>query len=424
MAFNGVISVNYVIIGASAAGLSAAETLRRLAPDAEITLISREKEIAYSRCLLTYLLSGTISRDDIYFRSREALARLNLNIVSGTEVKGVNIEKREVSLSDGRQVHYDRLLAASGASPVIPDGIKGVSGQGVYTLRTLEDADRITKNLGEVSGAVILGDGLVSVTAAQALNSRGVKVTIVGIAPHILATFLDRRSAEILQEKLTASGIELMLGRTFAEVRRGADGKLKGVAASDGKEFQADIVIIAVGVKPEFSFLKDSGINSDRGLTVNEYLETSVPGIYAAGDVAQGYDRVRETIAWQPLWPNAVEQGRTAGYNMAGVEKCYGGCTNLNSLNIAGTPVICVGQANTDRPGLESFVLSDNGSTYEKIVFAGNKLAGFILLGKTEKAGVITSLVYQGDLSPTQKEKLLNRKFSYTSLSGLTPVGN
>lgn len=413
--------MHYVIIGASAAGISAAETLRRLDPDSEITVISKERDIAYSRCLTTYYISDRISRDKLYLRTTGQLDDLKIRLLTGITADEVNSKTREVRLSDGNVISYDRLLAASGASPVIPD-IPGIEGQGVYPLRTLSNAEEIKACLAKVTSAVILGDGLVSVTTAMALNSKGIKVSIVGIAPHILATFLDARAAQILQDKMKALGIDFYLGRSLREIHRDTAGNVTGAALTDGENISAGIVIVAVGVKPEFGFLKDTGVAAKQGILVNEFMESSLPGIYAAGDTAQGFDFVRQTPVWNPLWPNAVEQGTAAAYNMSGVRKPYAGCTNMNSMDIGGIPLVCVGTANVEQPDYESFVISGNDSTYEKLVFQGNRLVGFILLGKTEKAGVLTSLVSQDTISPTQKDKLLKGSFSFTSVVGLAPV--
>lgn len=421
MEFNGGVNVHYVIIGASAAGISAAKTLRRLDARSEITIISKEQDVGYSRCLSTYYISGRIPRNKIYICSSDEIANLNARILTGIEAVEVDASSKIVRLSDNNVVIFDKLLVASGASPIIPE-IPGLSGQGVHTLRTLGDAEAILSGLSYVRSAVVLGDGLVSITTAAALNSKGVKVSIVGIAPHILATFLDETAARLLQDKLTEIGIDLYLGQSCKEIHRTMSGGLEGVTITDGRKIDAEMVIIAAGVRPNTDFLPNTVISAGPGVQVNEYLETELPEIYAAGDVARCYDFVRNSSWWHPLWPNAVEQGQLAAYNMAGVRRPYQGCTNMNSLNIGGIPVICVGAANQDQPGQETFVLSRSNSTYEKLVFQGDKLVGFILLGKTEKAGVLTSLVFQAAVSPTQKEKLLNGNFSYAAATGLASL--
>jgi len=409
--------VHYVIIGASAAGISAAETLVRLDPDAVITVVSREKDIAYSRCLVTYYISGQISRDAVFIRSDEQLRASGVRFIAGTEAVGLDTEKRHITLTDASVISYDRLLVASGASPVLPD-IKGIKGLGVYTLRTIADADSIIAEITESKAVTILGDGLVAVTAAMALNKRGMCVSLVGIAPHILAGFLDSRAAGIIQNRMTEAGIRFYLGKSFSEVNRDAGGRLNSVTLSDGTSLEADMAVIAAGVKPELKVFGETAVAVEKGLLVDEFMETSVPGIYAAGDVAQAYDVVRNAPVWNPLWPHAVEQGRCAALNMAGRKVRYSGSTNMNSLNIGGISLVCAGIANSELPDYESLYVSDNNSTYEKLVFRNRKLAGFILLGKTEKSGVLTSLVKHETISPTQKDKLLGGHFSYTALTG------
>jgi len=410
--------VHFVIIGGSAAGISAAETLRHTEPGSDITIISQEPHIAYSRCLCTYYMSGRISRDDMFIRDAKQLDALKLKVMAPVAVMQVNTADHMVSLTNGDSVHYDRLLVASGSSPVLPD-IKGIEGESVYTLRTLDDADRIAAKMDKVASAVVLGDGLVSITAAIALNSRGLRVSIAGIAPHILATFLDEVSAQILQHKMSDLGINFHLGQSITEITRDINGKGTRVTLTSGVTIDAGMVVVAAGVKPNIAFMKDAGVKTDIGLLVNKYMETGVPDIFAAGDAAQCQDIVRNQPAWNPLWPNAVEQGRYAALNMSGHRKPYPGTTNMNSLNIAGIPVICVGIANTVDPLHETHFLMKGKTQYEKLVFHDNRLIGFILLGNTEKAGVLTSLVVQQRVSPTQKEKLLSGSYSYTGIAGI-----
>lgn len=410
--------MHYVIIGASAAGLSAVETLRRLDPDSVITVISKEKDIAYSRCLTTYFLAGRITRNNLYLRTPDDMQSLNAQIILGAEAVDADAQAKTVTLSDGKMVSYDKLLAASGATPIIPD-IPGIRGDGVYSLRTIVDADNIVSKLAGATSAVILGDGLVSITAALALHARGIKVSVVGIASHILATFLDYRAAEILQKKMNSLGIDLFLGRSFRELHRDRTGNFTGVTMTDGSYIDAGLAVIAAGVRPEYGYLQNLGISANPGILVNEFMESNIPDIYAAGDTAQAYDIVRGGPAWNPLWPNAVEQGLTAAYNMAGIPRAYDGCTNMNSLNIGGISAISMGITHGDSSDLETVVVTDRNSTYEKLVFSSNRLVGYILLGNTEKAGVLSSLVSKGEVSTTQKAKLLKGSFGYTSLAGL-----
>lgn len=411
--------MHYVIIGGSAAGISAAETLRLADSGAEITIISREPDVAYSRCLCTYYISGRIARDDMFIRNASQIAKLKADIIAPAEVVEVNSGIKAVTLANGDSIHYDRLLIASGSSPVIPD-IEGISGEGIFTLRTLADAERIAVKMTGVTSAVILGDGLVSISAAMALNSKGLRVSVVGIAPHIMATFLDEAAAKILQTKMSSLGINLYLGRSFSEIRRNAAGMISGVTLTSGEHIDAGMVIVATGVKPNTGFLKNTGVKTGIGIHVNEHMETGVHGIFAAGDAAQCYDFVRKAPTWNPLWTNAVEQGCYAAWNMAGISRPYPGATNMNSLNLAGIPVICVGAANVGDPSYEAHIITHNGTLYEKLVFRGSCLAGFILLGRTEKAGVLTALVARQNLSPTQKTKLLTGNFSYPKVAEIT----
>jgi nitrite reductase (NADH) large subunit len=415
--------VHYVIIGASAAGISAVETLCRLVPDAKITLISKEKDIAYSRCLTTYYISDKVSRDKLFIRSQEQLEGLGITIITGIEAVSVDVSAKSVNLSDGRKINYHRLLAASGSTPIVPD-IPGIEAKGIFALRKLEDAQNIHEYLPRTDSAILLGDGLVAVTTALALNSRGIKVSVVGIAAHLMATFLDQHCAEILQKTMVEMGIQFYLESTVKQIKLNQSGEISGIILDTGINVNAGLMVVAVGVKPELDYLANTGISTDIGIKVNDYLETNVEGIFAAGDAAQCFDYVRQKSWWNPLWPNAVEQGEIAARNMAGQKRAYIGCTNLNAVNIDKLSLICGGETNKKDKDNEEYVIKDLPGNYEKLVFSADRLIGFILLGNTEKAGVLTSLLMQKSITSTQKENLVSRKYNYVSLSGLVPLRN
>jgi len=410
--------VRYVIIGNSAAGLAAAEAIRRMDRTSSLTVISHEEGPAYSRCLSTYYLSGQIGRDRLWLNTPEYYRENNITLHDRCRIKAVHPGEKSVETEAGERIAYHKLLIASGAEPVIP-GIPGIDGAGVFPLRSLAHLDGIVQCLAATREAVVLGDGLVAVTAAQALAQRGIKVTLVGIADRILAQFLDHKAAAILQGRLIQAGVNLRLQNSVKEVLLDDGGRIKEVILTGGAGVNAQLMVVAVGVKPATGFLAGSGIACDHGVLVDELLKTSVDDVYAAGDVAQARDLLRGIPAVNPLWPNAVEQGKIAGLNMTGKGKVYPGSCKMNSVNLAGVPVIAAGITLPDSNGYEEHT-GDSGDNYMKLVLQNDRLAGFILLGDISKAGVLTGLMKEKTTLGDKKAKLLSGKFTYASLSGLT----
>lgn len=413
--------MRYVIIGNSAAGLSAAETIRNNDTTGEITIISDESCPAYSRCLSTYHLGGRLPREQLFIKNQDYYKKNSFSLKYGL-VTGVKTKENQLDLSTGEKIFYDRLLIASGGEPVIPE-IPGVEGEGIYPLRTIADLDGIVCTLDRVKEAVILGDGLVSITTAQALLQRGVKVSVAGIAGYILAQFLDAASAAMLEAKLKDSGVNLELKNSISEVLLDSNRQVRGVRLSDGRELPAQLLIIAVGVRPRISFLSGSGIVCDHGILADNHLETSVPGVFAAGDAVQAADLLRGKPLINPLWPNAVEQGGIAGANMCGMKKVYPGSCNMNSVNIAGISVIAAGITTPADSVCEEYVDDRKAyNIYNKLVFRDDRLIGFLLSGNTSNAGILLSLLKEQNPLGAKKAELLAGRNYYAKLSGLKNI--
>jgi nitrite reductase (NADH) large subunit len=308
----------YVIIGASAAGSSAAETLRRHAPKAQITVVSDEK-ITYSKPLLSYYLAGHLGEEQLFFRAPDFYERYGIQRIHARAV-GLRPEKSTVELSDGQNLQYDKLLLATGAAPRFPK-IEGIRREGVFGLRKLEDAQGILARLPSTKRAVVLGGGLVGLKAAAALKERGLSVTVLVDSPHVLSQMLDESSARIFEKIFEQNGVTIYTKAKPVAVL--GTQHIEGVQLASGEVVECDVVVVGKGVDPRLELLEGTPIRKDYGVLVDDYLRTSVENIYAAGDVAQARDVLRGEPWINALWPCAVEQGRVAALNMLGRAMSY-----------------------------------------------------------------------------------------------------
>lgn len=413
--------MRYVIIGNSAAGIFAAEAIRSLDRTGRVDIISDENYPAYARCLTSYYLTGQLTDEQMLIRPPEFYSRNELHLHTGQRVVRIMPEKREVHTAAGDIYNYDRLLIATGASPVIPD-LPGVRNHGVFGLRTLADAKGIRAFTGTGRHAVVVGGGFVSLKAAYALMKAGLSVTCIISSGQILSQMLDVDAAAIVAETLTARGLTVKFHTDVTEILSRDDiakGRtVSGVRLANGEELPADVVIIGKGVTPNTGFLAGSGVETDYGIPVNEFMQTNQPDVYAAGDVAQGYDLLTGQRKVNAIWPNAGEQGTVAGRNMAGAGVSYSGSIGMNSADFFGLSTIAAGQTRAgEKDGYEVVRLFPGKNIYLRLVFKDDTLAGYIMVGDTAKAGLLTALVKEKTPLGKMKAELLRGKIRQRALS-------
>jgi len=389
--------VRQVIVGNSAAGLSAIKAIREVDQSCPITLISAESCDAYSPVLLTYYLSGRISREGLFIADSDSYKINKVKTIFGNKVIGLDPSKQTVYLEDGGRVEYDNLLIATGASPItLGNGLKNV-----VSLRTVEDTERILELGGRAKEAVIVGSGLIGLQAGDSLCKKGVRPTFVEWAEQVFPENIDTDCAAIVQQEIESQGIPVFLGKRVKEVRERGE---KTIVISDaGDEWVADMVIVGIGLRPNIQFAKDSGIKVNRGVLVDELMRTNISNIFAAGDVAEGENLVtgeREVLA---NWNNATKQGRIAGLNMADYQQRFEGGLKENVTTVFGLTIAAMGLARAlKNSGLEELRFTDSKKkVYRKILLSDNKIVGAILLGRTEDAGIIGNLIRTRlDISP------------------------
>ena len=385
--------MRYVIIGNSAAGLAGAETIRRLQPQAPISIISDEPYPPYCRPLLTYLLGGNIQEKDLWLKAGDYYQHWRFTPVLGKRVVRVDAAAKAVELAGGDMVPYDRLLITSGARPTLPN-IPGQDLPGVFTVRTLENFRAMQQMLRPEMRLVVIGSGLVGIKTAQALAHRGYDVTLVARKSQVLSNLLDETAAALLHQALTGIGVKIRFHSTPAAIS-GENGRVKSVVLTDGAEIPADLVIIGIGVIPNTEFLDGAGLSNPSGLTVDQHLRTEHEDIFAAGDCVQPFDRLSGEKTYFAIWPAAVEQGRLAGANMAGHERTYGGLLAQNTLYVGDTRVIAGGLIRPAEATCEVHSHHDPVSrSYRRLIIQDDRLVGVILVGQVEDAGVYLHLIY------------------------------
>ncbi len=405
--------MRYVIIGASAAGAQAAEDLRKLDKESKITIISAEKHLPYSRCLISRLVDGRLSEYNLYFKTKHFFEDYNLDGVLGTEIVEIDRKSKRVVSKDNREFAYDKLLVATGSSPWIPK-IEGINLSGVYFFHSLDHAQGIIKSIEKAKRAVILGAGFVGLEAAYALSRRGLSVTVVEKASQVLPNQLDNIASQIIQRDLEDMGVEIILNESLISVN--GDNSVHSVTIADKSQLQCDLLVIATGMRSNIGLLEKTGIRTDRGVIVDESLRTSDPDIFSAGDVIEIDDVSTGRRVTSATWFNAVLQGKYAAYNMVGLDRKYTQAIGIqNAVQFHQIPAISFGktQINEEDEPYYDVVSIHKDKVYKKLVLRDGKICGMIFVGDIAKSGFYNALIrHQVDVSK-YTTKLLDTDFSY-----------
>jgi len=400
----------FIVIGNSAAGIAAVESIRSKDRDAKLTVISDEDYTAYCRCVLSYYLAGETPESNLVYRSEKFYKENNIELLLNKKVTRVDPQKNRVILEDNEKLGFDQLVIATGSSPKFPD-IKGIRKRGVSGFRTVKDIKEVLGMLPIVKTAVCLGGGLIGLKAAYALKKRGIEVKVIVKSRQILSQLLDKAGADIIQEHLGSQGIEILTGADIIEFL--GEGELKAVKLDSGKVIGCEVAIIGKGVSPNVGLVKNTDIRVEEGIILDSFLKTSVENILAAGDCAQTYDIAMEKSQVNALWPNAVEQGALAGKNLVGEGLKYPGSLGMNSVDFFDLPVISMGITRVPKEGNYREFARKVDNSYKKIVLRNNLLVGAILVGKLDNSGIYLELIRKKiDISDIA-DKLLDVNFSY-----------
>jgi len=380
----------YLVIGNSAGGVGAAEAIRQVDKEGGLTIVSEERYPAYSRPLIAKYLSKERTLEGMLFRSSDFYDQNNILFLPGKKVTHVELDGQTASLDDGGQITWEKLLLAVGGKPIFPR-IEGSDRAGVFTFTNLDDAKAIDRYLGNRKRAVVIGGGLIGISATEALAKRGLDVAVVEMKERILNTILDEKASSMAEEVLEQAGVTIVTDHTVVEVN-GRE-SVEGVTLDNGEELRCDLLLVAIGVSPRSELALDAGLDTKRGIIVDRYMATSHPHVHACGDVAEPYDFVYGENRLSPIWPNAFIGGRTAGCNMAGIATEYPGGTAMNSLNYFGIDITSAGMPTApDDDGYE-VISKQDCSTYQKVILKDNIIVGMASVGSIEKSGIIFGLM-------------------------------
>ncbi len=373
--------MKYVIIGNSAAGIACVEGIRSADAEGEITIVSDEPFAAYGRPLISYYLLGATDRQRMLYRPADFYERNKVRTLLGARAEKIDPAAQKIVLRGGGEIPYDRLLVATGSRPFEPpmEGIEGVKNK--FNFMTLQDALSLEKVLSKRKNVLIIGAGLIGLKCLEGILERVKSVSVADMAGRILPSILDDAGAAVVRRELEGKGAKFYLSDSVAKFD-GGTAHLKS-----GKEISFDILVVAVGVRPNTELVKGAGGEVSRGVVTDEKQQTSLKNVYAAGDCAESFDITSGARKVLALLPNAYRQGYTAGVNMAGGEAAFADAMPLNAIGFFGSHVLTAGSYEG-----ESFVQAE-GDVYRKFFCKDGVLKGFILVNSPERAGIYTSLI-------------------------------
>lgn len=395
-----------LVIGSGLSGTIFAKTLHELAPETEIEIFGDERHLYYPRPNLIEYLAGNLPRERLFPFSEKWFGERNIQFNRSTKVIEIDPAARRITLKQGARTGYDALLLATGAHSWVPP-IEGLPKTGVFTLRSLQDADGLLQRLDQTGRALIIGGGLLGLEIARALKNRGGEVEIVEFFPRLLPRQLDQEGADVLRVQIEGMGMRVRLGVVTEEILGGSEAS--GARLKDGARLEAGLVVIAAGVRANTTLARDTGLQIDKGVLVDDHMRTSRPEIYAAGDNTEHRGRLYGII------PASFEQAKTAAHNVVGRTRDYQGTVSSNSLKVAGLAVTSVGQVNPEPGTCEELRRSQpEEGIYKKIVISEGRLTGAIWMGTKRGVNEISRLVTENANVTKWKNQLLDDDFDFS----------
>jgi len=405
--------MSYVIIGNSVAAVGAVEGIRKHDKITPIIIISDEPYHTYSRPLISYYLGGKVTQDKMYYRDKNFYKANKVKPILGVKAEQVDFDKKEVILQDGRRISYTKLLIATGGKPLIPP-LEGIEKKNVFNFIKLDDVKNIERLARAGSKAIVVGASFSGLKAVEALVQRGVRVTVIDIMDRIMPRVLDETASLIALKCLVKYGVEVLLSTTVEKII--GDKIARGVLLKDGRELACDFIILAVGVRCNIDLVKGTNLNINRGIIVDTGMRTNIPDVYAAGDVAEGYNFLEQRNIEIPIIPNAYKQGETAGENMAGADKIFDRGFVMNSMPLLDLSIVSAGVSTTGEGTNIKAIYKQDTNTYRKFYIRNKNLVGYLLINDIDRAGIYTDLIKRKvDISPFA-DKLGEEGFGFISL--------
>lgn len=408
-----------IVIGNGMSGIATIEHLLKKTDEMDITVFGTEPHVNYNRVLLSSVLSGESLPEDIILNPQEWYDKNDIKLHTGTTITGIDNDNKTVVSDSGDSYPFDTLIIATGSHPFIPPvkGIRtgdGAVRPGIFTFRNLDDTRTMMEWARRSRKAVVIGGGLLGLEAAKGLINQGMDVTVAHLMDRLMEMQLDSASAGILKQEISRLGIHVLLNHSADEII--TDGEdIAGVRFTNGSAYEADMVVIAAGIRPNINLAEDSGILVNRGIIVNDYMQTSVPGIYAVGECVEHRGKIYGVVA--PI----MEQAKVAANAISGNSKeTYKGSVIATKLKVADIPLAAIGNIKQS-VGCEEVIFSDQGaSVYRKLVIQGGIVAGAILLGDLEGYERYLKLIQdQEDISLQRKTILFDRPEKFKSVASM-----
>ena len=376
----------YVIIGNGVAAAACIEGIRSVDPQGTLTVLSEEPHEVYCRPLISYYLEGKTDAEKMKYRGADFYSENAVKVFYEEKAASIDTARKRVVTEKGNEIAYTDICIAAGSSPFIPqfEGLETVPKK--YSFMTLDDAYALEKAVTENSRVLIIGAGLIGLKCAEGLKERVKEITVCDLAERVLSSILDTECAALMQEHLEKNGIRFLLGDSAKS--------FSGNKAfmNSGKEVEFDILVLAVGVRANTQLAKDAGCDVNRGILVDDRMQTSLEHIYAAGDCAEGTDITSGEHKVLAILPNAYLQGYCAGINMAGGKAVFDKGIPMNSIGFFGFHAMTAGSYYTEADGGKMY--EDKTDTSIKRLFTKDGLlTGFILIGREERAGIYTSMI-------------------------------
>lgn len=386
--------MRYVIIGSSAAGINGIRGIRKIDKEGEIILVSKDEAI-YSRCILHHYMEGIRDLPKLCFVEKDFIEKNQVIWKKGVAVSRLDCEKSIIILENGEELSYDKLLIASGSHSFMPPVPNLREAKGVEGFRNFDDIVRIMEAAKDAENIAVMGAGLVGIDCISGLLGMGKKSTLVEMQDRMLSLQLDKEAASVYEKAFEERGIKQYFSTGISEVKMDEDGKICGIALSNGEELPCDLLVVTAGVRPNIEFLEGSPVAQDRGLLIDEFGRTNVENIYGAGDVT----------GRGPIWPVAVKEGLIAGQNMAGGHaKMTDFFASKSTMNFLGIPTMSLGINTAPDDTYQVDTMKNAKGEYKKVIHKDGKIYGAILQGDLSYSGVLTQIIRRNiDISKIKK---------------------
>lgn len=395
-----------IAVGNGLGGVISAKTIRELSKDVEIDVFALERYHYYPRPNLIQFLAGNIPLERVFAFSKEWYGSQRIRVHLETPVTRIFPQSKEVEIEGKRKEKYDALLLATGSFPFVPP-LEGADKKGVFALRTLDDAYEILEFLENHRKVVLIGGGLLGLEIARAIKHRNAEVEVVEFFDRLLPRQLDEEAASLLKTQIENMGIKIRLGVVTQKIV--GEGSVKGLKFKEGGETKAEMAIVAAGIRPEIRMAKEAGLVTDRGIVVDDFLQTSHSDIYAAGDNVQHQGKIWGII------PASFDQARIAAINIMGQKKKYQGTVPSNTLKVVGVDVASIGLVNPEEEGYEQIRMErKEEGIYKKVVLQEGSIIGAIWMGTKKGVDQVGRLITQKIKVTKWKRSLLEDDFDFS----------